>query len=162
MIDFCFSSELWDVGRPENWYTKQDLWTRMMGLSIWPDASNLWEESKTPLIMSMLGYFERWCNAFLRYHHCARKCAAFLAQPAAAPIRVRSLVWLESGANAGGDYWWKEHDMADTLARLLTVIWTSQQSELKQHQPAFAVFVSFVSKLASHLNPIALELESRI
>lgn len=133
-----------------------------MGLWVSTEGSGLWNETKADLVLAMLDYLERWCSMFLKYGHCAQRYAAFLAQPAAASIRVRSLIWLESGANAGGDYWWKERDLADTLARLLTIIWTNQQTELKLHQPAFAAFMNFFSKLTAQLNSIALELESRM
>lgn len=162
MIEYCFESELWDADRSRKWHVTLDLWTRLMGLWVSTEGSELWNETKADFVLAMLDYLERWCSMFLKYGHCAQRYAAFLAQPAAASIRVRSLVWLESGAKAGGDYWWKEREVADSLARVLTVVWNSQQSELKQHQLAFAAFMSFFSRLTAQLNPIALELESRM
>ena len=162
MLEFGFTSERWDAENNGRWYPTLDLWTRLMGLWVSTEGSGLWTDTKAALVLDMLSYFERWCNAFLKYGHCAERYAAFLAQPAAEQIRIRSLVWLGAGANAGGDYWWKERELADSLAHLLTVVWNGQQAELKQHQPAFAVFRGFLSTLAAQLNPIALELESRI
>ena len=162
MLEFGFASDRWDAQHSSSWYRTLDLWTRLMGLWVSTEGPGLWTNTKVNLVLSMQGYFERWGNMFLRYGHCAQRYASFLVQPAATPIRIRSLPWLKTGADASGDHWWKERDLEDTLARLLTVMWNDQQEELKQHQPAFAVFMSFLSKLAAQLNQIALELESRM
>lgn len=162
MIELCFASEQWDINRSGDWYATQDLWTRLMGLYVLDGIDELWSDNKAELVMDMSSYFERWCDIFLQCGHCAQRYAQFLAQPAAKPVRIRSLVWLESGAKSGGNYWWKEHGIADSLAHLLATIWVNQQSELKQHPVALGVFMSFLSKLAAQLNPIALELESHI
>jgi hypothetical protein len=160
MVEFAFASPKWQIESARRWFDLEDLWCSLLGFG--RISFDLWAAAQKPVIRRLHDLYERWAQTHLRRPRCARAFINFLQTPAADEMRLNGLVWLDEAAKQGGDRFWDEQGLPDTLASLLDLCWTSHKARLRQQEATFDAFKTLLRKLADFQNPVALEIQHRV
>jgi hypothetical protein len=126
--------------------------------------SELWDESKKPIIGEMKQYYERWANNSLTEPEGAVMFIHFLMRPAAEVILTDGLVWLEKAANkAGDDFFTDRHDnVQKPLACLLEISWGKHKTQIQSNSEIFSAFKNLLRKLVDLQVPQAIEIQQNL
>ncbi len=160
MAEFAFSSPTWALESTRRHWDLDEMWCHLMGLD--PLVSHVWTAERQPVVMEMSDMYRRWAELSLVRPRSAVAFARFLQQPAAQVILFDGLTWLEKVAAEADEWFWREHNLKETMAALLDSCWCSRREDLRRHKKDLTTFNSLLRMLADHQNPIALELLDRV
>ncbi len=162
MIVHAFESEKWSSSKGRGWYYRTGLWCELLGMNY--IISQLWDESKKPIIREIKEYYELWANTNLSDPRSAVIFVNFLMLPAAEVMLTEGLIWLEKAANEAGDNFFSDrHDnVQKPLARLLEISWKKHKLLIQGHPEARESFMGLLRKLVNLQNPQAIEIQERL
>ncbi|MDT7043667.1 hypothetical protein [Candidatus Nitronereus thalassa] len=155
MIDYTFSSPHWDFKKGGRWYRLEELWSWLMGLR---GVSYCWTEDREDIAMAMLPDFERWASAFKERPGCIIYLSSFLLRPAAKPLLLKGLFWLDNAREQSYTSFWTERDMQDSISSLLSYVVQTNETALRGDNVAFSSFKRLLQDLANRQDPVAMEL----
>ena len=138
----------------------RDFWTALLGLD--DSTSQRWEPRHKDVVAQIADLFERWLSHSRDEWSVVRAFARFLERPAAEPILLRGLLWLERAICDPGRSSNEHERWADAVGSLLNVVWTQHEARLRTDQEAFAAFRNLLRHLADRQHAVALELQGRI
>ena len=143
----------------KRWCRHDDIWDALIGIDHY--TQSYWSGHHVALVESLSELYEAWLAAAPA---CARRVATFAKwaeKPAASPIRVRAIVWIEREiGRRAQSFDWDRVD--DNVASLLDTAWRDDEMGLRNNQEAFAAFRNLLRTLANQQNRIALALVGRI
>jgi hypothetical protein len=162
MLEYTFKSEKWSSSKGPRWYYRTKLWCELLGMSY--IISELWDESKKPVIREMKQYYERWANTSLPNPESAVMFIYFLMCPATEVILTDGLIWLEEAANEAGDNFFTDrHDnVQKPLANLLEISWKKYKTQIQNNSEAYKAFRNLLRKLVDLQVPQAIEIQQNL
>ena len=162
MIEDSFKSEKWSSSTGHRWYYRTELWCELLGMNY--IISQLWDESKKPIIREMKQYYERWANTNLTNPESAVMFVYFLMHPAAEVMLTDGLIWLEKAANEAGDNFFSDrHDnVQKPLASLLEISWKKHKTQIQSSSEVYNAFKSLLRKLVDLQVPQAIEIQQNL
>ncbi len=162
MIEYAFISEKWSSPKGRRWYYRTKLWCELLGMNY--IISELWDESKKPIIREMKGYFERWARTSLTNPESAVMFIYFLMRPAVEVILTDGFIWLEKAAvEAGDNFFTDRHDnVQKPLASLLEISWKKHKTLIQSKSEVYNAFKNLLRKLVDLQVPQAIEIQQNL
>ena len=159
MVEYAFASAKWSGSEGRGWYYKAELWCSLLGMDY--IISELWDESRKPIINEMKEYYERWANNRLTDPKGAIIFIHFLIRPAVQSMLADGLIWLERAANEEGDGFFNDrHDnIQKPLAGLLELSWKKNKTYIQSRIEVYDAFKSLLRKLVDLQVPQAIEIQ---
>ena len=159
MIAYASESPAWNDTSGYSGRYVNDLWQKLMGLR-WFDVSP-WQEEHQTLIKAMSSSYQSFCLKKLQGPYTMGKYLYFLLLPAAQPIRLDSLLWIESSLT---DYHFEANhaNVESGLANLVVLCWSEHQSAIRQSVEKFECYKRLIRQLVNRQNPVAMELQDKI
>jgi len=149
MFDFADASATWPTqesahhgSRGSVWHYGSDPWRSLLGLDGW--TQERWQERHTSIIRMAIDLFQRWTTVNLKSDRCVQAWARFLERPAAQPILLQGIQWLEDAAAATHGHLIERDDSANAIASLLTTAWSDHQAELRSNRSALLALLSLL------------------
>jgi hypothetical protein len=160
MVEYILDRDA-DRNAESGWPYYEEIWEAVLGIDGF--TRPYWEARHRALVENMRDLFERWATRTPTYGRHLASFACWLEGPAAEPIRLPGLLWLNRSLNGdevqGG---FNLESTKDAVASLLNVVWQHDQERLRRETGSFAAFHSLLRRLANQQNEVALELLGRI
>jgi hypothetical protein len=160
MVEYILDRDA-DRNAESGWPYYEEIWEAVLGIDGF--TRPYWEARHRALVENMRDLFERWATRTPTYGRHLASFARWLEGPAAEPIRLPGLLWLNRSLNGdevqGG---FNLESTKDAVASLLNVVWQHDQERLRRETGSFAAFHSLLRRLANQQNEVALELLGRI
>jgi hypothetical protein len=142
------------------WHHRSDPWLALLALDDW--TQKRWQERHTDVVRALADLYEQWTVTHLRSGYGARAWARFLERPAAQPLLLRGIEWLDDAVVATHGHALERSGAADAVAALLVTIWNDHQAQVRRDHAAFGAFRGLQQHLVEQLHPVALDLQGQI
>jgi hypothetical protein len=149
-----------DSAPTTKWPYHEEVWDALVGIDGF--TQSYWAPRHAPLVASLSDVFETWWERAPAYIRRAEVFARWLERPAASPIRLRAIMWLERRLTADTGRAFDREDLGHAIASVLATTWQLDEARLRADAPAFAAFRRLLRVLADDQNELALDLLGRI
>lgn len=150
-----------DVDGERRWPWYEEVWDALIGIDHW--VSDQWSDRHAEHVLRIWDVISLWMENAPQEGRRLGKFARWLSKAAAAPIRLRVLPWFVAQLQPGKQRpVYRDEDGEDDLARLLNVVWETDQRSLRASNESFAAFRGLLARLVERQNSLGLELQGRI
>ncbi len=160
LFEFAASTTAGGSNERSVWRHRGDHWLALLGLDRY--TRDAWGRSRRPIVAAMEDLFDRWAAHNLTYGRWMAPFALFLAHPAADPILLKGIIWIERAVAAAGGRVFDDGQAVDATASLLNVLWANHQQRVQRDSTAFAAFRATLHALVERQHPLALDIQGRI
>ncbi len=145
----------------KKWPVHETVWDTLLGLD--SGCRGLWQAKHERLVRSLLDVFRLWMQTVPLNGERIASFATWLAGPAATPLRLEALLWLDVLIQRDGLTHISDASVVhDRIAVLLNEAWSRQEQKIRGKKETFAAFRRNLDWLVAQQNARALSLSSRL
>lgn len=160
LFEFAASTIAGESTERSVWRHRGDHWLALIGLDRY--TRDAWGQSHRPIVAAMEDLFNRWAAHNLTYGRWMAPFVLFLAHPAADPILLKGIIWIERAVAGTGGHVFDDGQAVDATAALLNVLWANHHQRVQRDPTAFAAFRATLHALVERQHPLALDIHGRI
>lgn len=158
MIAWAETTPAWKFSAHGPHYEMRDLWRHLLGLD--GNIRAAFGPKSSGVIVGLKDCYDRWAGHNLRERASTQRFMNFLRLPAAQPLLVFGLHWLNRAFDVPADQRWGFREVAPELADFLQWAWLQHEKAIRADAAAFAAFRGLLLRLCAEQDQTALALQA--
>jgi hypothetical protein len=160
MIQFATESSVWMPAPAGRHFRLRELWQHLLGMHL--GASIVAADGHQVQFAELVPLYRAWADAFLDEDRSLRAFLRLLSQGGAQPLLCPAIPWLLRAAERVDALEWARYPIADELASVLRLAWTSFEEMIATTPRLLDSFNRLLNLLVTQQSRVAMDLRERV